>query len=311
MTKEIKPKRQLKKRHKDMIFVTILVAFPLLQYLVFYVYVNFNSILLAFQKYDYGSGAGGGRYVFVGFDNFVSIYKEFMAEGLLFKCIKNSLLAYGLGLSIGTTLGLIFSYYVARKRFASKVFKVILFLPSIISSIVLITVFKYFADYMVPQFLNDLFGTNIKALVSTKSTAFGTIMFYNIWTGFGSAILLYSGAMANVSDAIIEAAKIDGANVFREFTKIVFPMIFPTFKTLIISGVTAIFLNNIGLFSFFGANAERYLWTFGYYLLRETKLAGLARYPELAAVGIMLTIVCVPLTFTVRKLLTKFGPSVD
>ena len=311
MATEIKRKRQLKKRHKDMIFVACLVAFPLLQYFVFYIMVNFNSILLAFQAYDPGVGSGNGNYYFIGFQNFIKLYEEFAAGGLMLTCIKNSMVAYLLNLVIGTTLGLVFSYYIARKRFASKVFKVMLFLPSIISSIVLVTVFKYFADYMIPNLINQMFGTNLKALISTKDTAFGSIMFYNIWTGFGTAILLYSGAMTNVSDSIIEAGKIDGAGVVTEFCRIVLPMIFPTFKTMVISGVTGIFINNLGLFSFFGTGAERYLWTFGYYILRGTRMATLADYPYLASIGVVLTIICVPLTFTIRWLLDKFGPSVE
>lgn len=311
MVEQIKRKREMKKRHKNMIFVACLVAFPLLQYFVFYLMVNFNSLLLAFQSYDPGVGSGNGKYFFIGFDNFVKLYNEFTSEGLILICIKNSVVAYALNLCIGTTFGLIFSYYIAKKRFASKVFKVMLFLPSIISSIVLITVFKYFADYMIPNFMNNFFGTKIDALISTKSTAFGSIIFYNIWTGFGTAILLYSGAMSNVSESIIEAAKIDGAGVVTEFLRIVFPMIFPTFRTMIISGFTGIFTNNLGLFSFFGTSAERYLWTFGYYILRGTRLATLADYPYLASIGVVLTVFCVPLTFTIRRLLNKFGPSVD
>ena len=41
----IKEKKTLNKRQKDMIFVACLVVIPLIHYLIFYVYVNFNSIL--------------------------------------------------------------------------------------------------------------------------------------------------------------------------------------------------------------------------------------------------------------------------
>ncbi|MBQ9481701.1 MAG: sugar ABC transporter permease [Clostridia bacterium] len=306
-----KQKRVLSKRRKDMIFVACLVFVPLMQYFVFYICVNFNSILLAFQQYNIGDGETPGRYVFAGFVNFKKIYDEFISDGLILSCVKNSLMFYLINLVVGTGLGLTFSYYIARKRFASKLFKLILFMPSIISSIVLVTLFKYFANYAVPQIINNTFGTNVKALISTRQTAFGSIVFYNIWAGFGTAILLYSGAMSNVSESVIEAAKIDGAGPVREFIHVVLPLIFPTFKTFIVNGVAIVFASDMCLFSFFGTDAERYLWTFGYYLLRGARLASLSEYPYLAAIGVVLTMVCVPLTFSVRYLLTKYGPSID
>ena len=45
-------RKQLKKRQKDIIFVACWAILPLLQYVIFYVFVNFNSILLAFKSYE-------------------------------------------------------------------------------------------------------------------------------------------------------------------------------------------------------------------------------------------------------------------
>ena len=42
-----------------MIFAYALVAYPFLQFLVFYVYVNFNSILLSLQQYNLDTGKFG------------------------------------------------------------------------------------------------------------------------------------------------------------------------------------------------------------------------------------------------------------
>jgi ABC-type sugar transport system permease subunit len=208
-------------------------------------------------------------------------------------------------------LGLVFAYYIYKKKFASKFYKIMLFLPSIISSIVLITIFKYFANFILPQLFEKWFDAEIPALTSDVSTTLGTIIFYNIFAGFGTSILLYSGAMTNVSESVLEAAKIDGVGPVREFVQIIVPLIYPTLKTLLITGVATIFTADMGLFSFYGTGAKPYLYTFGYYILRGARTATLAEYPYLASVGVSLTFVAVPLTFFVRWLLTKFGPSVE
>lgn len=297
--------KRLNRRQKDIIFVSCLVALPLFQYFIFYICVNFNSLIMAFQKYRMDIGA----YQWIGLDNFERLWTEFVTDGLLLSCIRNSFLYYCINTVVGTTLGLVFSFYIFKKRKIGNLFKVMLFLPSIISSIVMITLFNYFADFAVPKVLSRIMGTSVEGLISSRATAFGTVVFYNIWAGFGPGILLYTGAMANISEAVMEAAKIDGAGSVTEFLKIVIPSIFPTLSTFIITGVAGLFIADMGLFSFFGTAAERYLWTFGYYLLRGQRMASLAEYPYLSAIGVSLTFVAVPLTFLVRHLLTKYGPS--
>lgn len=305
MEKTIQKKTGLKKKQKDAIFVACLVVLPLIQYAIFYIYVNINSIFLAFESYE------NGVYYWNNFANFKRFFQEMIREDLLWLCLKNSLIYYVIHTAVGTAASLVFSFYIFKKRACSKLFKVMLFLPSIISAIALTLIYKNFVDYAVPSIFLELFGVTIKPLASAKATTFGTVVFYGVWMGFGTSILMYSGAMANVSDSVIEAAKIDGANEFRQFTSICVPLIYATLTTFLISGVAAIFSSDMNLYAFFGSGAERYTWTFGYYLLKLTRDAGLPEYPYPATIGLLLTVISVPLTFLIRWALQKFGPTVD
>ena len=282
----------------------------MLQYLIFYVFVNFNSVLMAFQVYERDLINQTGQYVF-SLDNFSKLVTEFIDLGLLGTCVKNSIFFYLSNLFVGTTLALIFAYYIYKGYFASKLFKIMLFLPSIISSIVLITMYKYFANFVIPQVALDWFGVKIPALTSDPSTKLGAIIFYNIWAGFGTSILLYSGSMSNISESVIEAARIDGATPMREFVSIVIPLVFPTLRTFLITGITAIFISDMGLFSFYGTGADPSLYTFGYYILRGARTATIAEYPYFATVGVVISLFAIPITLLIRKLLNKFGPSVE
>ena len=281
----VQEKKTLKKRQKDAIFVACLVALPLIHYTIFYVYVNFNSVLLAFQRYDVVNGI----YRFAGFDNFNDIIIKIVNTGLLLSSLKNSLLYYVIHTAVGTTACLLFSYYIFKKRFASKVFKTMLFLPSIISSIALSLMFKY---------------------LENPDTIFGVVIFYGVWMGFGTSLLMYSGAMSNISDSVMEAAQIDGAGEFNQFIRIVLPLIYPTITTFLINGVATIFAADMHLYAFYGGSAPDRVATFGYILIKETRSASgdLAGYPYPAAIGLLLTLVTVPLTMLVRWALNKFGP---
>ena len=303
--------KRFDKRKKDALFVAILITLPLLQYFIFYVCVNFNSFLMAFQSYEMDISNRTGVYMFNHFANFKELYNEFIGEGLIIYCIKNSLIFYCVNFFIGTTASLFFSYYISRKRLFGGLFKVVLFIPSIVSSIVLVTMFRYFADYAIPKLYELIFNKKIPGLLSNRNTVFPTIIFYNIWISFGTSVLLYSGAMSNVSDSVMEASKIDGAGTFKTFIYVIFPLIYPTFKTFVLVGITGLFVSDINMFSFFGIGNEKYLYTFGFYILRGTRLASLSEYPYLAALGVVLTVIALPITFLVRKLLNDLGPKTE
>lgn len=299
--------KKLNKKQKDMIFYSVIIGLPLLQFLVFYVGVNINSILLSFLSYD----ANNGTYDWNNFKNFEIFIYEFNSQSLFRASFYNSIVAFMVGLVTGKVLALLFSFYIYKKFFGHKFFKVILFMPSIISSIVMVTIFLQFVESGIPNIMNQLFGIEMLGLLANSKMTFGTILFYNIWIGFGVTILLYVSAMENINPSLIEAAKIDGANQIHEFFYIVMPMIWPTFVQLMVVSVAGIFINQLNLFAFYGEHAQSKLYTFGYYLYRGVLKASSADFPYLATVGIILTLISIPVVILVRSLLIKFGPKVD
>lgn len=308
MMKKRKDIRSIKKT--DLLFYICLVALPSLQFLIFYVGVNVNTIFLSFEKYIFDPETGRGWYEFNAFNNFRKIFENFAASDALGQAFLNSLIAYVTGTVVGVSLALVFSYYIYKKMFASKLVKVLLFLPSIISSVVMVLVFKYFANLAIPYVFKQI-GITVGPLLDNESTAFGTVLFYNIWVGFGTSILMYSGAMSDINESVIEAAQVEGVGKFQEFIHIILPLIYPTLSVFIVTGIAGIFTNQLNLYSFYGPFSKPYTWTLGYYLFNETSGGGYADYPYLAAMGLLMTCIAVPLTFAVRWLLNRFGPTKD
>ena len=306
-----KPKRKKKftlTDRKNILFIALVSFIPLLQFLVFYVYVNINSVIMAFQTYELDEAIGKGRYVFYGFNNFIRAYKELTEGTLMLTALKNSLIYFVISLVIGKTTSIIFSFYIYKRKPLYKVFKIMLFLPSILSSIVMILIYSYFVDFAMPHFISKIFGKTIEGLASNPKTMFGTVMFFCIWSGYGGSVLMYVGAMSNISDSIIDASKIDGCTGLQEFIHITLPMIYPTLSTLLIASFAGFFTADMGLFSFYAENAEKEIYTVGYYLFRQTKVATIAQYPYLACLGMIYTIVTVPFVYLTRYLFNKFDP---
>ena len=265
---------------------------------------------MAFQKFD----LQGGGITFVGFDslweNFKAVFREFTESDYLLTAFNNSIIAYLIGLFVGLTLALLFSYYLYKKFFMSKFFKVILFLPFIISSITLVIIYKYFVESAIPEFVQSITGKEIEGLLSNINTEFITILFFSIWTGFGVQTLIYGSAMSDISHEIVDAAKIDGVTPLREFLYINVPMIMPTIAVFVVSSTATIFVNQINLFSFYGPNASNYdLWTIGYSMYRGMTVETMSKYPYFAAFGLVMTMITIPITMIVRVIMKKMDPN--
>lgn len=298
-----KTKTLRNKKINDIIFCCGILLYPTVQFCIFYLGVNFNSLLLAFKSYEYGTG-----YTWSGFANFKAVIFDIFNTELLKISFKNSLSLYAITLLIGTTLSLLFSYYIYEKQLFHGFYKVMLFLPSIISSLALTMIFRFFVGRLYPELVKEITGKVVPGLLTAVKTRKSALIFFTLWVNFGITVLIYSGAMSGINESVVEYAKIDGANSFQKFIYIVFPLIFPTFTTFIVIQVVEVFTNQMHLFSFYGSGANYSLYTIGYFLYKRTSEAAIIEYPYLATMGILFSFISIPATFIVKNLLERFGP---
>jgi ABC-type sugar transport system permease subunit len=299
------------KRVQDLIFCLLILLIPAIQFAIFYVGVNVNSFAMIFQKYEVDSLTGKGKYVLADslFSNVETLFNTLRFEKVLKYAVGNSFISFVAISLVGITFSLVFSLYIFKKFPGSNIFKVLLFAPSILSAVVTVTMYRSFVDIVIPEVI-DLGGENL-GLLSNPDTKFGTIIFYNIWIGFGTQILMYSGAMNGIDPSITEAAKLDGANPWIEFFYIILPLIFPTIQTFLVTAVAGIFVNQINLVAFEAMNAPVKYNTIGYYLFKKAASPTRYEYPVWATMGAILTLIAAPLALLTRWALEKYGPSVD
>lgn len=305
MTNKIKKKKWWK--DKNFLFYCLLMAFPLVQFLVFYIGVNFNSILMAFQRIDIQKDT-----VEWTVSNIQNAFQMMTGSPELLSVLSVSVISYVILTGIGIPLGLFFSYYIYKKLPLSGAFRVILFLPSIMSAIVMATIFQFFVERAIPTAMIQFFDVEMMGLMENPETRFACILFYNILMGFGANVLMYTNSMSGISQEVVEASQLDGASTLQEFLHVTLPMIYPTIAMFIFTGIAGIFTNQLNLFSFYGAAAPGGISTYGYYFYTKTQGAkSIAEYPLLSAMGLFMSAVAVPLTLLVKWLLEKFGPNED
>ena len=289
-------------KRKELLFCILMVLLPTLQFVLFYIVTNANSFFLAFKKHEYGmfKWDGTGRFVEV----FNDLFRETINSGMVQEAIKNSFIVYFVGLLTSLVFTLLFAYYIHKKYWGGKIFKVLLFLPNILSMLTLCFLFKFFVNRAVPEIFMDAFGKDIGIpMIDGAPTEYGLLMFAFIFFGLGTQLILYLGAMSGISDSIIEASEIDGISSMQQLWYIVIPMIFPTIKTFLVCGLAGIFVNQFNLMNFYGLGRDNDI-TIGYYFYRRIT-EGMENYPYISAFGLMLSAVLIPVTLIINKLLEK------
>ncbi len=288
---------------KDLVFCCLFLVFPILQFCIFYIVVNINSFTLAFKKYDVMENV----YRFTKWDNFVRVWQELTQTSLLLKALVNSLLVWIFSVVVGTIFAVIFSYYIYKKRLMGKTYRFVLFLPTVLPAILLVIMFKFFMNEAVPIIWTTATGEKLGPILSIPNVRFVMIVFYTVWIGFGSQVLLYTGSMEQISPSVIEAGKLDGASPIVELWKLVLPEVLPTIETFLIAGIATIFTNQANLYSFYGVEVQPDDYTIGYYLfyLVNNSDFGVQEYPYASALGLCCTALALPLTYGVKKLIGK------
>lgn len=315
-------KRLIIENKQRAIFSLIMLAVPILHFLVFYLYINLSSFALAFQKYEILSGVGLVT-SFAKLDNFKNALGQlFSING--WSMIKNSLIFEAINLFLVTPLTLIFSFYIYKKCFMSKFFKVMLFMPYILSEIIVATLYRCMMNDVIPQIMSEWFHVADPTkyqLLTEESTKRGTAIVFNIIMWFGINSLIYSSAMEDVNISMSEAAQLDGANVAQEFIYVTIPTIFPTIVTLFTVALAALFTDQFRMFSLYKYNEVGSLENIGHFLYMEASRVGKTTgggqsttnntYGSLSAMGLLLSFVVIPLTLVTRRLLNKYGPRAD
>ena len=296
MMEKMKKKTNKAERGSN-IFYAALMAFPVLQFLIFYVGVNFKSFAYAFMEQEKISDT---EIVWrATFDNFVRWFSNSSQCKDLLSTTGMSLIYYAATLMVSIPLAMLFSYYIFKKLPGAKLFRIFLFIPSIIPAAAFVLTYKII--------FNEITPTIIPGSKSFDQSQFFYILFFNLYVSFGTSVLMYANKMFDISPEIIEAGQLDGALGIKEFWYIVLPLTFPTLSVFLVTGVATIFTNQYNLFLF---NADPEWRSLGYYMyiLAGSTIGHEQEIPNVAALGMLLTVVAIPLTYGVKYCLDKFGP---
>lgn len=299
------PKSMQKNKY---LFVESMVFLAVVNFVIFYCAVNVNSIMLAFKEFIGYSETGKELYRF-SWHNFEILFKQLRdpASDIL-PALKNTIIFFVSNTLVMLPLCYFVSYFLYKKIFGFRVFRVVFFIPSILSAVVLVTVFKEMikTDGPLSKMLL-IFGYKMPSLLASPLTAKWVIVAYTMWTGFGVNVILYQGAMSRIPDSVIEAGELDGVTSFGELFRIITPMMWPTLSTTIILSLTGIFTASGPILLFTEGKYDTF--TISYWIYSQVTFSKSYEYPS--ATGLFFTAIGLPIVLTVRYFINKVYDDVE
>lgn len=180
-----------------------------------------------------------GKSEFVGLGNYINL----MQDQFFLQAVVNNL-KFVLGSYVAhMILAMLLSNILFQKIKYAKFFQSVYFMPSVIcgTAIGMLWKFIYHPDFgLVNGFLKAVgFDEYAKIWLSDEKTVIPALIVVSMWQFVGYHMVIQLGGMRNIDSSLFEAASIDGASRWQQFTKITFPLMKPILKidsVLIVTG---------------------------------------------------------------------------
>ena len=189
--------------------------------IVFFFIPFFQTFGLSF--FDYSTSLYNPS--FAGVDNYVKLFKE----PIFYKVMFNTFLYLIIAVPFLVTFPLFLAILINQKIRGITLYKILLYLPVIVSIVVAAIAFKWlYAQQGILNYILSLFGIDsIGWLVDTK-WALLSVAIVTIWKGIGYYMMIYLASLMSVPQELYEACDIDGAGFIKKHLTVTLPHIMPT-----------------------------------------------------------------------------------
>lgn len=293
------------------LFIIAFTIVPTIHFIFFYVVVNFNSFIMAFQRIiNYEK-----VWSLANFEWFFSELSKPSSEITL--AFVNTFKTFGINI-IMYFVSFFVSYFLYKQVPGHTFYRICFFLPSVLAATVTSSFFMKLVSVKGPvapllQQMLDL--PRIPDIFASDRFA-NTAVFVNlIWLSFPSNMILLGGAFSRIPTSVIESAQLDGISWVREAVSIIIPLVWPTFGLLLMLSIISIFgvTGNVFLFTK-GARGTITLNVWMYLRVYENVSSADFEnniYNQMSALGMMITAVSLVLSVVIRKINSKIFADVS
>ena len=228
------------------------VAPALLVIAVFFFLPVVAAFLISLTDFDIYALADLANLRFVGLGN----YLKLLHTPLFWQALGNTLYFVGAGvpLSIAASLGAALLLHSRLTRF-KPFFRTALFAPVVTTLVAVAVIWRYLFNTRYGLLNYALGGLGIDPIdwLGDPHWAMPAIILFAVWKNFGYNMIIFLAGLQSIPDELYEAARIDGASIWRQFASVTLPMLSPVVMLVAI-------LTIAGYFQLF---AEPYVMTQG------------------------------------------------
>ncbi len=215
-------------------YVPYLFLAPAAIILILFFFVPFiESFILSFQ--GYGTDIYNPHWV--GLSNYIKLFNA----PIFWKTLVNTFI-YLVGVVPAlVVLPLIIAIMVNQKLRGIKIFRIIIYIPVIVSIVVAGIAWKWlYADTGILNYLIGLVGISKIGWLTDPRFSLYSVMAVTIWKGLGYYMVIYLAALTSVPKDLYEASDIDGAGILQKHLAVTVPHLMPVITLVsVISSISA------------------------------------------------------------------------
>jgi raffinose/stachyose/melibiose transport system permease protein len=226
---------QLRRSLQDARFQGLVLLGPaILIYGIFALYPLVDVVVMSFQKWN---GLDPVRQ-FVGFDNYRYILTS---DPVFWIAFKNTIIWTIMCLIFPPLVGLLLALGLNQKLFGRGVLRAVYYLPVIIASIAVATMWRWMYDPffgLFSQLMTNMgMASSIPDWLGDKTIALYSVFVAHLWHSVGFSMVLFLAGLQSVSQTLVEAARIDGAGRMNVFRHVTLPALTPTITVVLVLSI--------------------------------------------------------------------------
>lgn len=161
----------------------------------------------------------------VGLQNYTDLFND----PVFIKSITNTLYMTGIGVVVGTVMGLGSAVILNKSGRTTTVLRAVIFLPAIVPPVAtgIAWTFILNPNYGLLNAGLRVFGIPSIGWLSDPNFAKLGLVMMVLWGSVGQVMITFVAALQDVPQELLEAAALDGAGRVRTFFSIVFPLLSP------------------------------------------------------------------------------------
>ncbi len=189
--------------------------------LIFFFIPFFQTIVLSFQ--DYSNNIYNPDWIGIG--NYLAIFKN----PVFYKVMLNTFIYLIVAVPVLAIVPLFIAILISQKIRGITVYKILIYLPVIVSIVVAAIAFKWlYADQGVLNYLLNVLHIHSVGWLTDSKYAIYSVIILTIWKGIGYYMMIYLAALMSVPKELYEACDIDGASFLQKHLTVTIPHIMPT-----------------------------------------------------------------------------------